>query len=86
MTEIRGRTFTNETVRIDDHRFLNCRFHECTIYYSGGDYFFDECVFDGPNVWQFQDAAQRTIQLLKPIGYLSDAFAAEIDDSDIQGV
>ena len=58
-------TFRNTTVDLDENKFFNCKFYNCTLAYSGGqppDLIGNE--FHGHNKWSFTDAAGRTLQFM----------------------
>lgn len=57
-----NRHFTEETVKVDDNEYQNCRFTECRIVYTGtGIPKFANCVFERCQ-WVFDGAAENTIQ------------------------
>jgi hypothetical protein len=64
-----GKTFTRETIRIDGHRFENCKFVECTLIYEGGPAEASACEFSPKMAWQLQGAAGMTIQTLQRFGW-----------------
>lgn len=42
-----NKTFRNETVRLDDSEFINCRFIDCKWVISGPDFTLQDVQFDG---------------------------------------
>lgn len=68
MTEVRGRTFTDEAmVDVDDTEFVDCTFESATLRYSGGEHpQFENCTVAEAG-WYFTGPALRTIQLLQQI-------------------
>jgi hypothetical protein len=82
MTEVRGRTFTGETVDVDDTDFVDCTFESATLRYSGGEHpQFENCTVIEAG-WYFTGPALRTIQLLQQInntgGEGGSAFVADL--------
>ena len=41
LIEVVGRTFIKQTVVLDGHRYVDCKFDNCTIEYHGGNYEID---------------------------------------------
>lgn len=41
LEEIIRKKFTNQTIRLDGKKFVDCQFDACTIEYSGGDFILD---------------------------------------------
>jgi len=75
-----GQTFTNETVVIDDKRFVKCVFMSCTFRYSGGDWDIDGCHISSDCNWSFGGPAYRTAALLKMFGMIKAATILESKD------
>ncbi len=60
-----NRTYENTREVIDGNEYKGCVFRNCRIVYRGGPLpRFDSCNFDNPHFF-FEDAAERTILLLK---------------------
>lgn len=59
-----GNQFTDETIKIDEDEFTNCRFIGCRIVFTGaGQAKIENCVFDRCQ-WVFDGPAENTIQYL----------------------
>lgn len=62
--EYRDKSFADSREVVDGNRYENCTFKSCGIVYCGGEIphlvgcKFDKCA------WHFDEAAQRTLQLL----------------------
>ncbi|HUZ47422.1 MAG TPA: hypothetical protein VMW54_12375 [Terriglobia bacterium] len=72
MTRYENRTFENDHVVLDEGVFVDCVFKNCSLEYSGGDVYVQNC--QGENcqlVWR--GPAQRTINLLQGLGLLAPA-------------
>jgi hypothetical protein len=58
------RTFEDETIRLDDNEFRDCKFNRCEISFAGGAI----PVLDGNSFtdcsWRFDGAASRTLQFM----------------------
>ena len=63
-----GQTFAGKVFKLEECWFVNCVLRDCTIFYSGGSYEFENTKFEACQ-WKFQDEAQRTV-LLNQIGLL----------------
>jgi hypothetical protein len=75
-----AKTFTEETVLIDEGSFEQCRFVACTIVYSGGvvslkDNEFDSCT------WTLDGAAARTVKFLELVYGLGESGRGLVDRS-----
>ncbi len=64
-----NQTFQGKAFKLEECWFVNCVLRECTIFYSGGSYEFENTKFEACQ-WKFQDEAQRTCVLLNQIGLL----------------
>lgn len=64
MSAVEDKTFTAMTVSVDDKHFIRCKFKDCVLTYSGGDFAFAECALEGQTRFTFEGPAMRTIALL----------------------
>jgi len=72
MSRHENKTFENQHVVLDEGVFINCIFKNCSLEYSGGDVYVQNCQGDGCQlVWR--GAAQRTIFLLQGLGLMAPA-------------
>lgn len=72
MTRHEKQTFENQHVVLDDGVFIDCTFKNCSLEYSGGDTYVQNC--HGENcqlVWR--DAALRTVNLLQGLGLIAQS-------------
>ncbi len=70
MNRFEGKTFESQHVVLDDGVFINCKFKNCSLEYSGGDVLVQNCQGDGCQlVWR--GPAQRTVLLLQGLGMLA---------------
>jgi hypothetical protein len=67
MQVIENKTNTGVTVTIDDKHFVNCRFKNCVLVYSGGDYGWTETSFENCQV-TLSGPAERTAGFLGRFG------------------
>jgi hypothetical protein len=64
-----NQTLSGKAFKLEECWFVNCILRDCTIFYSGGSYEFENTKFENCQ-WKFQDEAQRTCVLLSQIGLL----------------
>jgi hypothetical protein len=70
MNRYEGKTFESQHVVLDEGVFINCKFKNCSLEYSGGDVLVQNCHGEGCQlVWR--GAAQRTVMLLQGLGMLA---------------
>jgi hypothetical protein len=66
-TDVIGESYSSERVVLDGKHFEDCSFDTCTLVYRGGvPPNFVRCEFAAPR-FVFEEAAQRTIQLMSAI-------------------
>ena len=69
MNRYESQTFENQHVILDDGVYVNCKFKNCSLEYSGGDVYVQNCQGEGCQlVWR--GAAQRTVLLLQGLGLM----------------
>jgi hypothetical protein len=66
MARHEGRSFQGERVLIEGNEYIDCRFENCVMVFSGGDEksLISRCGFGSGVMWTFEGPAQRTIQFL----------------------
>ena len=70
MNRYENKTFENQHLVLDDGVFINCVFKNCSLEYSGGDVYVQNCQGEGCQlVWR--GAAQRTVFLLQGLGLMA---------------
>ena len=58
------KSFNGEEVYLDDNRYIDCSFHNCTLIYGGGESGgFSNCQFS-ESKWGFNGSASNTIEFL----------------------
>lgn len=72
MRLISGAHFRDEVVYMDDTHFLDCTLTHCTLVFRGDVVTLERTGFEGCRIF-FEDAANRTVQLLQCLGYLPEA-------------
>ena len=69
MVRHENKIFENQHLVLDDGVFVNCTFKNCSLEYSGGDVYVQNCQGEGCQlVWR--GAAQRTVLLLQGLGLM----------------
>jgi hypothetical protein len=69
MNRFENQVFENSHVILDDGVYVNCKFKNCSLEYSGGDVYVQNCQGEGCQlVWR--GAAQRTVLLLQGLGLM----------------
>ena len=77
--------FNHETVTLDGQSFSSCEFRDCRLVYAGGEPpSFDDCRFEGCE-WKLDDAAARTIALLKLVWGVGGKAPVQAYIKDITG-
>jgi hypothetical protein len=73
----RGEVLENQTLILDGNEFVHCELRHCTLIYKAQDAVkLEHCHLVGCR-WQFEDAALRTVTLLKGL-YLSGQHGKEV--------
>ena len=62
--KVENQTFQGQTIDLDYHEFVGCKFRDCVmIYHGSGKFDVRGCSFDNPR-FKFADAAQKTLGVL----------------------
>jgi hypothetical protein len=67
ITKVPNGVFSNSDVDMDNKRFFNGKFINCTLMYAGGQCEWDEYTTFKRCTWKFSGAADRTIQVLQAV-------------------
>jgi hypothetical protein len=74
--------FSNETVLLDGHRYINCIFDSVTFEYNGGDFVLDNCEFSLPTI----QISSRNRQIGEAIRFFSTLMGiVKSDETDGTG-
>lgn len=77
MTVQRGAVIENQTLILDGSEFVHCELRHCNLIFKAHDTVkFEHCHLIGCS-WQFEDAALRTVAMLKGL-YLSGPHGKEV--------
>lgn len=72
MTRHEKESFEGQHVVLDEGVFIDCTFKNCSLEYSGGDTYVQNCLGESCQfVWR--DAAQRTVNLLQGLGLIAQS-------------
>ncbi len=63
----KGEIFSNTTIGVDNHQFIDCRFSGCVLVYSGGAARAENCTFHNCR-WLFQGPFLEILETLKSFG------------------
>ncbi len=64
-----GKVFESEHIILDEGIYVNCKFKNCSLEYSGGDVYVQNCQGEGCQlIWR--GPAQRTVMLLQSLGLM----------------
>ena len=70
MNRFEAKVLENQHLVLDEGVFINCTFKNCSLEYSGGDVYVQNCQGEGCQlVWR--GAAQRTVILLQALGLMA---------------
>mgnify|MGYP001181037165 CR=1 FL=1 len=70
MNRYENKTFENQHLVLDEGIFINCTFKNCSLEYSGGDVYVQNCQGEGCQlIWR--GSAQRTVFLLQGLGLMA---------------
>jgi hypothetical protein len=69
MEIITNKTFTGQTVVMDDKNYIGCTFVKCHIVYAGGDFSWVNSQFEECST-SFTGQAAKTIAFLQNVGVL----------------
>lgn len=81
---VQGERFTGAQIVVDGKHFEDCDFDTCTFVYRGGvPPNFIRCEFASPH-FVFEEAAQRTVQLMSAIYHGIDSRIIEMTFDEIR--
>jgi len=72
METIIGKSFKDQDVVIDDRCYVNCKFKNCKIIFTGGDHSLVDVQFENCQI-MITGLASKTLQFLHAVGVLPQA-------------
>jgi len=69
MQVVENEVVLGKTITVDEKHFVNCRYKNCTIIYSGGDFGWTNTTFEGCAL-TLAGSAQKTVNLLTLFGVI----------------
>ncbi len=69
METILGKSFKDQEILVDDHNYVNCKFKNCTIIFTGGDHSLVNVQFENCQI-TITGLASKTMQFLQAVGLL----------------
>lgn len=63
LPESKGLWFNNQELYLDGWKFISCRFDNCKLYVTTGNFIIERCYIDDTNVVFFGGAAVKIIRL-----------------------
>ena len=83
MTRHEKESFEGQHVVLDEGVFIDCTFKNCSLEYSGGDTYVQNCRGENCQlVWR--EAAQRTVSLLQGLGLIAQSAVTMTETSTKQ--
>jgi hypothetical protein len=77
LAEVADKVFHTAIVDMNNKRFVRCKFTICTLRYAGGQCEWDANTSFVQCVWEFKDAAQRTVAIFM-LGLPTGDFSSEV--------
>ena len=71
MRVLEGKVLENTFLDLDDLYLKDCKVHNCTIYYSGGDYGWEKTEWKNVKI-RWVGEAQNTVRLLRSFHMLAN--------------
>ncbi len=78
-------SYEKQTVVLDGNEFIECELRHCNLIYKGREPVKLEHCHIAACTWQFEDAAQRTVMMLKGL-YTSGHIGKEIVEAIFRSV
>ncbi|QXG56094.1 hypothetical protein KTJ90_08205 [Pantoea jilinensis] len=63
LPESRGLWFNNQEIYLDGWKFISCRFDNCKIHVSTGNFVIERCFIDNTNIIYYMGTSVNIIQL-----------------------
>ncbi len=74
MIPVENEIYKGAVIAMDNKLFINCKFADCTLVYTGGDFSWRDTTFQDCKI-NFEGSAHRTIGFLRQFGLIPKDFA-----------
>jgi hypothetical protein len=71
ITKYENQTFKQKVFVLEECWFVNCVLRECTLFYSGGTYDWENTNVEPSCQWKFHGPARMTFELFRLIGLIT---------------
>jgi hypothetical protein len=71
MQTIKKQTLEGASLILEDNCFIDCVLRDCDLYFSGGDFEWQNTTFDNCR-FHWRGAAKNTLELIRTMGLLRD--------------
>jgi hypothetical protein len=77
MQLVQNQVVAGKPIALDENHFVNCKYTNCDLFYSGGDWAWTNTSFENCR-FSFSGSASRTIALLTNLGMVKPGFGQQL--------